>query len=144
MKISFDIDDTLIFYDKSKNGSQKLLNGESLRKGTIDLLKDLQNNHELWVYTTSLRTPWLLKLSFLLKGIKIERVINQTEHMKLCKSLNISNIPTKYPSKYGIDLHIDDSEGVVMEGEKYGFRVLRVDPEDLNWTTTIKNEIEKL
>ena len=144
MKISFDIDDTLIFYDKSKNGRVKLLNGEFLREGTIELLKELQEKHELWIYTTSLRTPWLLKLSFRLKGVKIHRVINQNEHMKLKELVSINNFPTKLPKEFGIDLHIDDSEGVVMEGKQHGFKVMRVDPEDKNWTQTIKEQIGKV
>lgn len=144
MKISFDIDDTLIFYDRSKNGKIKLLNGEFLREGAIELLKELQESHELWIYTTSLRTPWLLKLSFRLKGIKIRRVINQNEHMKLSKILNMNTIPTKLPSQFGIDLHIDDSEGVVIEGKQHGFKVLRVDPEDKSWVQTIKKNLETI
>lgn len=138
MRISFDIDDTLVLYDKSRNGSKRLLNGECLRDGTIDLLKHLQKSHELWIYTSSLRTPWLIKLSFRLRGIEIKRVIDRCEHARLLEELNLESPPTKYPSKFGIDLHIDDSEGVVAEGQQYGFDVLRVDPMDENWTTTIK------
>ena len=143
MRISFDIDDTLIFYDKSKNKStnDKLLSGEILREGTIELLKEMQQNHELWIYTTSLRSPFFLKLFFKLKGIKIERVINQKVHQELLKDLKMKSSPTKLPNRYEIDLHIDDSEGVVMEGEKYRFNVLRIDPHDLDWTTKIKQQI---
>ena len=143
MRISFDIDDTLIFYDKSKNKStnDKLLSGEILREGTIELLKEMQQNHELWIYTTSLRSPFFLKLFFKLKGIKIERVINQKVHQELLKDLKMKSSPTKLPNRYEIDLHIDDSEGVVMEGEKYRFNVLRIDPNDLDWTTKIKQQI---
>ena len=56
----------------------------------------------------------------------------------------MNTIPTKFPSQFGIDLHIDDSEGVVIEGKEYGFKVLRVDPEDKNWTQTIEDEIGKV
>ena len=146
MKISFDIDDTLIFGDKSKNkkSNAKLLNGEILREGTIKLLKEIQENNELWLYTTSFRSPRMLKIYFWLKGVKIKRVINQQIHMQLLKDMKIKSKPTKLPNQYGIDLHVDDSEGVVMEGEKYGFNVLRIDPNDENWTQTVTEKIKKL
>lgn len=144
MRISFDIDDTLIFYEKSKNGKDKLLNGEYLREGTLELLKELQEKHELWIYTTSFRNPYLLKFSFFLKGIKITRVINQNEHMKLTKILNPDSLPTKLPSHFGIDLHIDDSKGVLIEGQKHGFNVLRIDPDDQKWLASIRNRIDTL
>lgn len=144
MRISFDIDDTLIFCDKSRNGNSKLLNGESLREGTIELLRQLQVDHELFIYTTSLRRPWLLKLSFRLKGVRIRRVINQDEHQKLSRELGLSAMPTKYPSKFGIDLHIDDSEGVQIEGKQHGFNVLRISQDDDHWTRTVRNGIDEV
>ena len=146
MRISFDIDDTIILSDKSKNKStnDKLLSGEVLREGTIGLLKDLQNEHEIWLYTTSFRSPTLTKFFFRLKGVKIIRVINQDEHMQLLKEINCKTSPTKLPNHYDIDLHIDDSKGVVIEGEKYGYSVLRIDPQNDDWTTKIRNEIQTL
>ncbi len=138
MRISFDIDDTIIFYDKEKNGKDRLLNGEYLRDGTIALFKELQKEHELFLYTASLRSPWLLKLSFWMKGVKLSGVINQDEHDRLRKELRLNNFPTKYPSKFGIDLHVDNSKGVVLEGQRFGFKVLRIDEEGENWCETVK------
>jgi hypothetical protein len=64
MKIAFDLDDTLIpmsvtfkcGVDKSghPDGSIAL---ESLRKGAKELLIEISNKHELWIYTSSYRTP---------------------------------------------------------------------------------------
>lgn len=141
MRISFDIDDTIIFYDKTKNGKDRLLNGEYLRCGTLSLFKELQRDHDLLLYTASLRSPWLLKLSFWLKGIKLSGVINQDIHDSLKYELKLQNFPTKYPSKFGIDLHVDNSKGVVLEGEKYGFKVLLIDEEDKDWIETVKEGI---
>ena len=137
MKISFDLDDTLIMSETTQVSSEKLINGEVLRKGTIKLLLELQKSHELWIYTTSFRTPWVIKWAFRLKGIKIFRVINQTEHMELMKQLNLVKSPTKFPSQFGIDLHIDDSLGVKQEGQDFGFNVLRVDLIEEKWTEFI-------
>lgn len=144
MRISFDIDDTIIFYDKSLNGKDRLLNGEFLREGTLSLFKELQKEHELFLYTASLRTPWLLKLSFWLKGIKLGGVINQDVHESLRKELNLNDFPTKYPSRFGIDLHVDNSKGVLLEGRKFGFRVLLVDEEDKDWTLSVKEGIDSI
>lgn len=145
MKISFDIDDTLIFYDKSKNNKSdsKLLSGEVLRSGSLGLLKALQEDHELWIYTTSYRSPFFLKLFFRFKGIKIARVINQRVHEQLLRDLKLSSKPTKLPNHFGIDLHIDDSEGVALEGQKFGFNTLVIDPADKCWDQKIMNNINE-
>ena len=48
---------------------------------------------------------------------------------------------TKHPPSFGIDLLIDDSEGVRIEGERHDFRVLVVAPEDVQWTEKVKEAI---
>ncbi|MFK5976516.1 MAG: hypothetical protein QM493_08420 [Sulfurovum sp.] len=142
MKISFDIDDTLILYNKGDYASDRLLNGEYLRDGTIFLLKELAKKHELWIYTSSFRTPFLLKFYFWLKGVKIKRVINQDIHNKILKEYNFSTVPSKLPSHFDIDVHIDDSDGVVQEGEIFGFNVIQVRPSQENWKEIILDSIE--
>lgn len=141
MRISFDIDDTIIFYDKSRNGKDRLINGEYLRHGTLDLFKKLHKEHELFLYTASLRNPMILKLAFRLKGIKLKGVINQDEHEELRKSSSIRPFPSKYPSRFGIDLHFDNSAGVKLEGEKHGFNVVVIDEYDEEWTTRVLDEV---
>ena len=69
MKISFDLDDTL-FIDSLANEIEKPLSfpfnlffKENLRKGTIELFKQLKaNGHEIWIYTTSFRSKVLSKM----------------------------------------------------------------------------------
>lgn len=141
MRISFDIDDTIIFYDKSKNGRDRLLNGEYLRPGTLSLFKKLQKDHELFLYTASLRSPLILKISFWLKGIKLKGVINQDEHEALRKSSSTRPFPSKFPSRFGIDLHFDNSAGVKLEGEKHGFSVVVINEDDEDWTTGVLEEV---
>jgi len=145
MRISFDIDDTIIFYDKDKRARcrDRLFCGERLRDGTVALFRELQKTHELWLYTSSLRPPWKLRLQFLLKGIRIEHVVNHEEHLELLSSLQLKSSPTKLPNKYGIDLHVDDSAGVAEEGRRYGFRVLCIDPHDEHWTEKVKESLDR-
>lgn len=59
----------------------------------------------------------------------------------MIKSYDHSIQPSKYPKHYGIDVHIDDSVGVLKEGSMFGFRVIQVDPEDYSWTDTIKRKL---
>lgn len=53
-------------------------------------------------------------------------------------------MPSKYPSKYRIDLHIDDDITVAQNGKIYGFNVFIVGKQDDEWTEKIKNEIERI
>ena len=42
---------------------------------------------------------------------------------------------------YGIDLLVDDSHGVRIEGERHGFRTVVVDPTDSEWAEKVKAQI---
>jgi hypothetical protein len=54
-----------------------------------------------------------------------------------------SRPPSKNPRAFGIDLHIDDSEGVRLEGKRHGFDVLVISPDDLGWAERIVEEIDR-
>jgi hypothetical protein len=71
---------------------------------------------------------------FWLYGIKLDGVINQKKH-----SESVKNGASKYPPQYGIDYLVDDSKGVKIEGDRYGFNVILVEPEDIKWVYEIKN-----
>jgi hypothetical protein len=45
--------------------------------------------------------------------------------------------PSKNPGAFGIDLHVDDSVGVRMEGEQHGFNVVVVSPDNESWTELV-------
>jgi hypothetical protein len=145
MRISFDIDDTLICYQPGAqyepNRVPRILRywfREPLRLGTINLMEGLtQQGHSIWIYTTSYRTPWLLRLWFRLYGIRIGQIINQRRHEQIVKPDGFRRWPSKYPPAFGIDLHVDDSEGVGMEGREHGFRAVVVSPEDPLWTERV-------
>ncbi|MBF4473103.1 MULTISPECIES: hypothetical protein [Flavobacterium] len=144
MKISFDLDDTLI--SKTKFPLEKdtffhqFFSFERIRLGTIDLFKKLKSeNHEIYIYTTSFRSVSKIRLMFFIYGISVDGIINQQKHIKVLgeKSKTIS----KLPSKFGIDIHVDDSKGVEMEGERHDFKTIIISDNDKNWTNFILKNI---
>lgn len=139
MRISFDIDDTLVC-DPSVPVEQfvpwwlRWRYREGIRQGSRDLMRQLlARRHELWVYTTSYRERRYLKGWFRSFGISLSGVINQYQHEREIGRQG----PSKNPGRYGIDLHIDDSVGVAIEGLTHGFRVLVISPNDLDWTERV-------
>ena len=58
-------------------------------------------------------------------------------HEQEVSRLSLPRSPTKFPSLFDIDLHVDDLPGVAVEGEEHGFDVLVVDPHDEDWTARI-------
>lgn len=77
------------------------------------------------MYTTSYRSAWHIRRLFWLHGIRLDGVVNQLRNNR-----EVQAHCTRYPPTFGIDLLIDDSEGVRIEGKQHGFRVLVVKPED--------------
>jgi hypothetical protein len=145
MRISFDLDDTLICRQESAKHEKNLdifLVGlwfnEPLRLGTRFLMKHLQQDgHEIWIYTTSYRNPFLVKLWMLFYGVRVTHVINQRIHDRYTKLRNSTIQSSKNPKLFDIDLHIDDSPGVKMEGDRHGFKVLVIEPSDLAWVDKV-------
>ncbi len=146
MKISFDLDDTIIpgiktFATEPQTLIHRIFGIEKIRKGTIELFKALKTqNHSVGIYTTSFRSVSKIKLLFLLNGFSVDFVINQNKHLHVLK--NSQNKPSKYPSLFNIDIHIDDSKGVAIEGEKYNFRTIIVDEDVENWKDFVLKNIE--
>ncbi|WP_046244500.1 hypothetical protein [Hymenobacter terrenus] len=144
MRLAFDLDNTLIRcgYDFPLEQPQwpilaKLLGQEQLRNGIMKLTDHCrQQGWEVWVYTTSYRGAWRIRRLFWLHGIRLDGVVNQQRHDREVRARC-----TKHPPSFGIDLLIDDSEGVRIEGERHGFRVLVVAPEDTQWTQKVKAAI---
>jgi hypothetical protein len=66
----------------------------------------------------------------------LQGVANQSVHSK-----KVNHRATKYPPAFGIDLLIDDSEGVKIEGQKFDFDVLCIKPDDEDWIEKIKQKI---
>jgi hypothetical protein len=145
MRISFDLDDTLICrqqiakYEKNRVPLfLRFVFNEPLRLGTRFLIKELRHRkHEILIYTSSYRNPFFVKLWLRFYGIIVSEVINQKIHDRYVNTRNNQSQPSKNPRLFGIDLHIDDSIGVQMEGERYGFKVLVVDPDDEAWVDKV-------
>jgi hypothetical protein len=107
-------------------------------------LKILNNGIKLWIYTTSFRSEKYIKSLFKHYGIKIDSVINGARHEREVQGDRFEVMPSKYPSKYRIDLHVDDDESVVQNGRLYGFRVYLINNDDADWTLNLWKEIEKI
>lgn len=141
MRISFDIDDTLVCYRVDVPIERGWLPPvvlrrmtEPLRRGTRLLMQKLRHcGHEIWIYTTSGRTPMQVRWWLWLYGIHVSGVVNDERHRNALQHHRFARLPSKYPPAFGIDLHVDDSEGVRMEGEEHGFRVVVIQPNDERW-----------
>lgn len=141
MRIAFDLDNTLIRceYDfplekPARRLWTKLLGGESLRQGIGELVAHCrQYGWEVWVYTTSYRSAWHIRKLFWLHGISLDGVVNQQRHDRQAQARC-----TKHPPSFGIDLLIDDSEGVRIEAQRHNFRMLVVSPSDDQWVEKVK------
>ena len=151
MRISFDVDDTLVLYDGSPKETVvpwwwRWRYHEPLRLGTKALMQALLARHcELWIYTTSYRQPRYMRGWFKSFGVPLAQVVNQDRHDQVVKKSQFPGyVPSKYPPAFGIDLHVDDSEGVVMEGQEHGFRVVVVSPTDLEWGARVLAAVDEL
>jgi hypothetical protein len=148
MNISFDLDSTLIpngkeFETEKRNIIAKLLGIEEIRKGTPELISELQKQgYKIHIYTTSFRKTLEIRLTLKYYGINVERTVNQTENENVLKARNINS--SKYPTAFNFDIHIDDSKGVGIEAERYSFNAIIVDPTDTKWDEKIKKEIKTL
>lgn len=145
MNISFDLDSTLIPYEnefatEKRSFFAKIFGIENIRKGTPELISELQNQgHAIHIYTTSFRSRRKIRRTFRYYGIKVGKIINQKENQPILKSKQI--YASKYPPAFGFDIHVDDLKGVGIEAEKLNFKAIIIEPNDENWCTKIKNEI---
>ncbi len=147
MRIAFDLDDTLIpslaafpVEDSASHWLRPTFR-ERLRRGTVPLLRDLlAEGHEVWVYTTSMRSPLYLKLWFRAFGVRLSGVVNGQRHAEWERGGTRLRC-SKYPPAFGIDLLIDDSAGVEREGREHGFAVHRVDAADASWVEGVRRAV---
>lgn len=151
MIISFDLDDTL-FVNPEITDTEKplrfpfnLIYRDRLRLGTVELLSEINNSGIcLWIYTTSFRSERYIKSLFRHYGIKIDNVVNGERHQKEVQGNKKEAMPSKYPSKYRIDLHVDDDISVAQNGKIYGFKVYLIDSGDSCWVNSIRQEIRRI
>lgn len=152
LRISFDLDDTLTGlgpHAPVESGAfphflQRHL-GESLRHGTRTLIRELRRHgHSVWIYTTSGRSPERIRRWLLLHGIRVDGIVNDERHHRAARVHGARRWPSKFPPAFGIDLHVDDSEGVAMEGAAHGFRVLVISPDDPHWCSKVLDAANSL
>jgi hypothetical protein len=151
MRIAFDLDDTLIPssadlfpVERPRGFFGRFFASEWLRSGAPDLMHALVRHRcDVRVYTTSSRSQRHIKGLFRWYGIRLGGAINQEIHWEWLKQQHPARRCSKYPPAFGIDLLIDDSEGVSMEGQQFGFRVVHVRPDDPDWVQAIVAEVNK-
>lgn len=91
MNISFDLDGTIIPFDKEfetekRSEIAKFFGIEKIRKGTKKLILDLQKKgHSINIYTTSFRTKRKIRRNLKYYRIKVDKIINQPENEKTLK-----------------------------------------------------------
>jgi hypothetical protein len=150
MRISFDLDDTLICYGETTPAEpappwyRRLFSSkEPMRLGTRSLVHRLQQmKWDVWVYTTSDRSTLTIKRWMWSHGIQIGGVINNEIHTYYHSRRGKFRGPSKNPRAFGIDLHIDDSNGVLLEGKRFGFPVVVIEPTDLAWTEKVISAVK--
>ena len=150
-RVSFDVDDTLVCCGGAACCEASYIPqfirrwlGEPLRAGTGALVRELRRREcSVWIYTTSGRSPFYIRRWLLLHGIRVDGVVNSERHRQGLATHGFSRLPSKFPPAFGIDLHVDDSEGVRMEGESHGFRVVVIRPDDPHWTRRVLDAVTR-
>jgi len=111
-------------------------------QGAEQLVRKLEGmGVEICVYTTSARSVWYIRSLLRFYGI---RIVNQAAHERAVGKLTShGRAPSKIPRLFGIDLHVDDSRGVAIEGGRFNFEVLVVDPGDKQWAERVVEAVEQ-
>ena len=150
MKISFDLDETLFVNpavvptEPELRFPYNIIYKDKLRKGAVELLKEINaSGTELWIYTTSNRSERYIRGIFKRYGIRTDSIVNAVRHEKEV-ARGRPNFPSKYPSVYRIDLHVDDEKSVYENGIANGFRVYRITNDDADWADNIRRELERI
>lgn len=76
-----------------------------------------------------------------LHGIRVAGVINGTRH-DAC--FGAGSLPTKRPHAFEIDLHVDNSRGVALEGKQHGFKVLQIEPDASGWVEQVLIAVDEV
>ena len=152
MRVSFDLDDTLIFKtvqgrtDASLPALKRSYSEERLREGTRGLMHALaKRGCEIWIYSNSFRGKKELFQWFENCGLPVREIVNQQMHdLKRTEMGSQSLRPAKFPPWFEIDVHIDDSAELEEDARSHGFKVIRVAPDDVNWVSTVLAAIDAM
>lgn len=147
MRISFDLDDTLICYDPEIAREKCRVpwwarvfgTPEPLREGAVQLLRELaEAGHEIWIYTTSLREAKAVKRWLGFYGIPIQSVVNAQVHA-LAVPERMRRDASKAPAAFGIALHVDDEDSIAGD-----FELLTISKSDDKWADKVRETVRKL
>lgn len=151
MKVSFDLDEVLFVSPDNFETEPPLrfplnkLFPERLRKGTVELIHELQSRgFEVWVYTSSFRTEVYIAALFRHYNVHFDQIVNGYRHLDEVQGNRSNTLPQKMPTHYRISLHIDDEDVIVQNGKAYGFKVLQIREPDDNWVQKVLDEAERI
>ena len=147
MRVAFDLDNTLIRNDfnfplapAKRPLLQKLLQTEPLRLGVQEVFAFCRSQGwEVWIYTTSYRSPFYIRKMLWIYSLRVDGIVNQARHDQQVRVRS-----TKHPPTFGIQVVIDDSRGVQLEGERFGFLVIQIDSQDAGWVETVRSQLAAL
>jgi hypothetical protein len=148
VRVAFDLDDTLVPTTVSFGGGVDAVpfpwhfaSREPLRHGGRELLRRIAQDHELWIYTTSLRHPLRVRLWLRGFGVRVAGVINSDLHRRRVHGTAYHAF-SKASALFGIDLLVDDAPGVAEECRMQGVRCITVRPAESDWAARIARELE--
>ena len=151
MRISFDLDEVLFVNPENyeiepvPGWLHKRIFKERLRKGTVELINELQRRgFEVWIYTSSYRSERYLNSLFGGYGVKFDGIVNAARHEREVQAGRKQRLPQKVPPHYQISLHIDDEESIIRNARTYGYHVLRVYEPDDEWADKVLGEAERI
>ena len=72
------------------------------------------------------------------------QIINGSRHAEEVQGSKTEPMPSKYPGKYRIGLHIDDDISVLQNGKTYGFKVYLIGPPDDEWVEKVYLEAKRI
>src|SRR5207249_551166 len=108
MRVSFDLDDTLICYQPGVAQEPPLrwplswlVRDEPLRAGSRELIGRLwRTGCEVWIYTTSYRDPLSVRAWLWAHGVRVARVVNQDVHDREVRRRHSrgGQVPSKDPA----------------------------------------------
>ena len=151
--ITFDIDDTIRLHGCPQPSEKPAISWitqifyrEPIRIGFVQVCKDLRTlGCHIGIYTTSSRSVGYIRRWMRCYGLKPDIIINSAIHeAAIAGRYRHDRPPSKHPGLFGIDLHIDDSDGVAIEGKRFGFHTLVIAPDNINWGASILTAVRAL